>query len=209
MENAANSLVPARPDSGMDGEFRRMVEANEALKEIVRISRQVELSALNAMVNARRAGQSAAGFGVVAGELRRFSRQLEETVSGLTEQLFAMVADVAHIGIAQRRRRMLAMAVMASTRGACLAAVVDGSEARLQALKESMLRDRSRLRQRLGQALKLCVGGRAVSRASLIEAVHGNEFMHVLGQVAHEMETSIERVIEIIGTIERRLARQD
>lgn len=184
--------VPAVSEGA--GDFQHMICVNETLKEIVLMSRQVELSALNAMLIARRAGASAVGFGVVSGELRQFSRRLESAVHDLTEQLFALVAEMAGIGIRNRRRTMLATAARLADCDHCLAAAIDGNERRMALQAEAIRQAQTGLDRLLDQAVKLCGGGQTIARAARIEAVHGNGHAAGLRQVAAEADAVIERV---------------
>lgn len=199
-----SSEVPAA--KGATGEFQRMIGVNETLKEIVGMSRQVEMSAVNAMLIARRAGASAVGFGVVSGELRHFSRRLEGMVHALTEQLFALVSEMAHSGIRSRRQHLLLEAAQLAECEGCLASAIGGNERRMAEQAEAIREAQGGLQAHLGRAVRLCDGGLNIARAARIEAVHGNAHTAGLRQVASEVDAVIEQVGRSFRTLEAGMA---
>lgn len=71
-------------------------QLNEAIKQVVRLSRRVYLGSLNAMFTARTAGGTALGFVRVTSQLRSFSDQLSHAMRQLqadVERLVEQAAD--------------------------------------------------------------------------------------------------------------------
>lgn len=58
--------------------FALIIETNERIKELRKISRGIRLSALNALIASLRTGRSAAGFSVVSERVIDFSKELEK-----------------------------------------------------------------------------------------------------------------------------------
>ena len=57
-------------------ELRRIVRISEEIKRVVATAFKINLMAMNAIFLAKRAGQSALGFGVLSNDLRRFATDL-------------------------------------------------------------------------------------------------------------------------------------
>jgi hypothetical protein len=186
-----------------------MIDVNETLKEIVRMSRQVELSALNAMLIARRAGTSAVGFGIASGELRQFSQRLEGAVHALSGKLFDLVSDMAQIGIRRRRRDKLAAAARLADCDNCLQASIGGNDHWMAVQAETIRQAQSGLNLLLGQAAKLCSSGLTVARAARIEAVHGNHHAAGLRQVADEVDNVIAEVGRTLRSLQTGVAGRE
>ncbi|MDP1636269.1 MAG: hypothetical protein Q8L69_16505, partial [Gallionellaceae bacterium] len=66
-------------------ELRRIVRINEEIKSVVSTAFKINLMAMNAIFLAKRAGQSALGFGVLSNELRRFAADLQQQMTALRE----------------------------------------------------------------------------------------------------------------------------
>jgi hypothetical protein len=92
-------------------ELRRIVRINEEIKTVVKTAYRINLMAMNAIFLAKRAGQSALGFGVLSNELRRFATDLErqmialgQATSGSVVTVTAMVKEARTIGVLERAR---------------------------------------------------------------------------------------------------------
>ncbi|MCA1041548.1 methyl-accepting chemotaxis protein [Bacillus infantis] len=70
--------------------LEKMKEVTKALSSIEYISNQTNLLSLNASIEAARAGANGAGFGVVAGEIRKLSVQVKQSA----ETIDTIVTDV-------------------------------------------------------------------------------------------------------------------
>ena len=76
------------------GELRRIVRINEEIKSVVATAFKINLMAMNAIFLAKRAGQTALGFGVLSNELRRFATDLQQQMTVLREMTYGSVATV-------------------------------------------------------------------------------------------------------------------
>lgn len=70
-------------DSGR--ELRRIVRINDEIKSVVATAFKINLMAMNAIFLAKRAGQTALGFGVLSNELRQFAMDLQRQMNALQE----------------------------------------------------------------------------------------------------------------------------
>jgi hypothetical protein len=177
-----------------------VVRVNSGIRQVIAISRRVNLVAVNAMLAAKQAGSQARGFGVVSAELRAFSSQLSQQMQDLDGFIYELVhgvAEAAHIG---RRRRYIEQTRQCEIAAPHLAAAAARIEQRLAAIDGLSNERWIGLRSRLDRALRLCGTGIALSRAAKIEAVYGGVLAGGLRQVAEEIETAI---LDILDTLKK------
>lgn len=187
--------------------LREVVQLNEEIKRVIRIAREVNLAAFNAMLMAKKANDKVAGFGVVSSELRVFSGRMTGEMRELSNLIFGLVARAALMQKELRMQRLLANASAAGERAAeFLAEFLARKEAALEAVRRNIALDRVALRWRLDRALRLCDMGWALSRSARIESVYGGEMTASLAQVARHVEATIEEVVTILKRVEMRLA---
>lgn len=183
-------------------DLHRVVRINEEIKKVVRISSEVNLVALNAMLTAKRSGEKSRGFGVVSSELRVFSGKLEHFMTDLEAPIFELLKGVAQLLKQARIQRHFA----ASLRGGdnarrLLAPVLARKEAELAAGGEMVKRNWRRLSILLSRALQLCETGGALSRSAKIEAVYGGDMTASLKQVSNQIEQTVESILSIIKAL--------
>ncbi|MFD2111023.1 methyl-accepting chemotaxis protein [Thiorhodococcus fuscus] len=116
--NASNSELAATVDeaSGVISELRQSTEAITGILDVIRgIADQTNLLALNAAIEAARAGEQGRGFAVVADEVRTLSqrtqdstRQIQETIEGLRERTQQAVETMAQSKLKSTRSVELA-----------------------------------------------------------------------------------------------------
>ncbi|WP_119679201.1 HAMP domain-containing protein [Indioceanicola profundi] len=89
--------------------------ASQKTNEIADITRRIKMLALNAKIEAARAGQHGAGFGVVAGEVQSISTQIAEITSGMQAEIVGTANRLHRLGDAlvqsMRGQRMADMAL--------------------------------------------------------------------------------------------------
>jgi methyl-accepting chemotaxis protein len=183
--------------------FTEIVEITERIKQILNISNEVALKALNAMLIARQSGESARGFQVVSGELRRFSRQLESSMAEVMNPVFKLVVAVAE---GHRHEKRAVYYRQLATDEACgdrIRAIVLGYDAQTVAGERLYAEYRNQLLARLSKARRLCAMGVTISRAARIEAIHGGTFAHELTQVATEVEVTVGQIDAALKTLEK------
>ena len=72
--------------------------ADEKISRIVHINREAKYLALNALIEAARAGQSGRGFSVVANQLKHISEQISDISGQLTTDLSGSIAELLQLG---------------------------------------------------------------------------------------------------------------
>lgn len=177
-------------------ELQRIVRINEQIKSVVRPAFRINVMALNAIMLARRAGDAARGFGVLSDELRRFSGELSQQMTGLRTLTSASVATVTEL---IKKARYLAITERMQTR-------IDGIEQTVMKVCErqraqvSMRADALHQTQRelrrlvVDDILPLMQLGTVLARSAHIEAAYGGRFATELGQVSSEFSHTIDEI---------------
>lgn len=182
--------------------LRRTARINEEIKRVVHISTGINLTAVNAMLVSKRAGERSRGYGVVSGELRNFSRQLEANMGETTPLVTRMVRDVAFLLNQSRSQRQMDRASKMSERTAELLSGVMGKKA--YAVAETLEKISylgNMLARQIGGSLRLCQTGIALSRSAKIEAVYGGEMAGTLRQVSTEVEDRMAELLERLKSL--------
>ena len=112
-ENATTmeSKADTRPERILELVARLSATANSKITAIADITRQTKMLALNALIEARRAGAAGSGFAVVATEVKGISGEIERVTSALRGEVSADLAELERIGdkvIQQLRGQRLA-----------------------------------------------------------------------------------------------------
>lgn len=178
-------------------ELRGIVRINEEIKSVVAAAFKINLMAMNAIFLAKRAGQSALGFGVLSNELRSFALQLQQQMGTLREVTYGSVAIVTALVKQARVNRLLEQTRAHST-----------GEGR--ALVEHFLRTRHaddlsrrqdqigalnrRLTQMISDTTQLVELGSVLARSAKIEAAYGGGFSAPLMQVSSDFEKTIDHI---------------
>lgn len=180
--------------------LRLVVRVNKGIREVIGISRRVNLVALNAMLAAQQSGAQARGFAVVSSELRQFSGQLDQQMRDLDRFIYSLVHTVAEAARIHRHRGHFEGVADYATDGGSLTGARQRIDTLQQEIDDASDEGWRGLRQRLNQALRLCGTGVALSRAAKIEAVYGSSPSCDLRQVAEDIERAI---LSILGTLKQ------
>lgn len=181
--------------------LRQAVKANEDVKKVIRISSEINLVAINAMLVAKRSGERSRGFGVVSSELRLFSRKLESAMARLGTLIFGLVRDASAMQKQSRGRRHLLNTMAQSGRVKELVEpVLMRKEDAVRKTGHIIETNWQTLQFHLARTLQLCETGNALVRSAKIEAVYGGDMSMTLGQVATQIE---EAVNEILATLKQ------
>lgn len=196
--------IPSSLSSTGGQSLQLVVEISAGIRQVTALSSQVNLVALNAMLAAKQAGSQARGFGIVSGELRQFSGQLDRQMHELGD----FIGDLVH-SVAESARIRLHVAHLDQI-PAAIQPRLAGAAARIEARQARIDSDGSErwfgLGNRLDHALRLCSTGVALSRAAKIEAVYGQALAASLRQVADEIEDAIVTILGTIKQLRRALA---
>jgi hypothetical protein len=175
------------------------VSINENLKNVIAISGQINIVAMNAILVAKKAGQQSAGFRVVAMELRLFSQKIEEMMAFLGNLIFQLVRQIAELRKMEKRLNLLAMTMSKN----------DASQVRLEnsyrqrqsayANKYASAQDDwGRLEKEIGRSFSLCSAGAMLSHNGRIEAAYGGTMLADMQQVATRIEDILGQTIATI-----------
>lgn len=182
-----------------------IVEINEQIKDILRISNEINLAAINAMLIANKVSKGKSGFGVVSAELRIFSAQLSEAMQVLLGYVSVLVREMAGM-IRLNKVLQLQQAACAGTQhAACLDGVVQRKLAGLAQREAARKQHRDKLAMAVSRSTKLCVMGLSLSYSAKIEAVYGESQAVALKQVSEGVEHSISAILQTLNKLEKQL----
>jgi hypothetical protein len=178
-------------------ELRRIVRINEEIKSVVSTAFKINLMAMNAIFLAKRAGQSALGFGVLSNELRRFASDLQLQMAGLREATYGSVATVTALLKQSRISRLLERArTEAKGDGKSLIQSLASrrDETTLARNDEQMAALNRRLSHMIADTAQLVELGSVLARSAKIEAAYGGAFSVSLMQVSSDFERTIGEI---------------
>ena len=193
--------------SSQAANLRRVVSANEDIKKVIRISSEVNLVALNAMLIAKRSGERSRGFAVVSKELRVFSRKLEGAMTGLGTLIFRLVRDAAAMQKQNRERRhMLNTLAHGGTARELAEPMLLRKEDAMRGTGGIIRQDWHELQHQINRVLQLCETGGSLSRSAKIEAVYGGDMSATLKQVANQIEVTVNEIFATLKLLRSQLS---
>ena len=191
-------------DSGR--ELRRIVRINEEIKTVVKTAYRINLMAMNAIFLAKRAGQSALGFGVLSNELRRFATDLEQQMIALGQATAGSVVTVtamvkeAHVVRVMERAR-------AQCEGAGREIIDKFLRRRLATTHSDRLEKVAALNRNLAMMIEstasLVEMGGVLARSAKIEAAYGGGFSQSLKQVSSDFEGTIGEIRKSLDSLSK------
>jgi hypothetical protein len=182
-------------------ELRRIVRINEEIKSVVAKAFKINLMAMNAIFLAKRAGQSALGFGVLSNELRRFATDLQQQMAALREATYGSVSTVTALLKQGRISRLLErtrIEAQGDGKGLIQNLVSARDESTLAHNGQQMTALSRRLSHMIADTTQLVELGSVLARSAKIEAAYGGAFSTSLMQVSSDFE-------KIIGEIQHSL----
>jgi methyl-accepting chemotaxis protein len=191
-------------DSG--GELRRIVRINEVIKTVVRTAYRINLMAMNAIFLAKRAGQSALGFGVLSNELRRFATDLEQQMialgqatSGRVVIVTAMVKEARIVNVLERAR--------VQSEGTGRDIIDDVLRLRHGETPSDRVDQVSAFNRNLAMMIEstasLVEMGGVLARSAKIEAAYGGGFSQSLKQVSSDFEGTIGEIRNSLDSLKK------
>jgi hypothetical protein len=185
-------------------ELRRIVRINEEIKSIIATAFKINLMAMNAIFLAKRAGQSALGFGVLSNELRSFAMDLQQQMGALREMTYGSVASFTALVKQARLNRILERARSESSgKGRALvdqflrtthADALGKQQDQISAINR-------RLSQMIADTNQLVELGSVLARSAKIEAAYGGSFSASLMQVSSDFEQTIGLIQRSLETL--------
>lgn len=187
-------------------ELRRIVRANEEIKKVVATAARIGLMAMNAIFLAKRAGQSALGFGVLSNELRRFALDLQKQMGLLREMTYGSVATVTAL-VKQAQVNRLLERTRQESGGAGHGVIDEHMRNRhgtgLMRQREQIAALHRRLSQTIADTTQLVELGSVLARSAKIEAAYGGPFAAALMQVSSDFERTIGEIQRSLESLAR------
>ncbi|MEW5904809.1 MAG: hypothetical protein AB1722_10765 [Pseudomonadota bacterium] len=189
-------------------ELSLIASVNETVKEAISASERISLIAVNASLVAGRAGDRAAGFCVVAAELKRFSESMAADMSRWSR----LIEGVVHATALGRRRAHLMYKLQHTARlsDKAKAAISAACCSSRQAVDETTLLTSQRVKELLeliDRSDKQHLRGGMIARSALIEAAYGGAMHGVLRQIAETIGDSMVRFAEYSAHVSHRMRR--
>ncbi len=189
-------------------ELSLIAEVSEKIKEAVHASESISLIAINANLTAGRAGGRAAGFCVVASELRRFSERMVADMAAWSNVIYRVVRETAH-----GRKQAHVLYKLQETAGMtpkARAAIAAASERCRLELGESTQRNSEcviQLLDMIHRTEKQHMTGEMIARSALIEAAYGGSMQPVLRQIAETIGHSLAGFTKFSEQVGRTMRR--
>jgi len=205
---SGNLLPASHQDAGK--ELRRIVRINEEIKKVVATAFKINLMAMNAIFLAKRAGQSALGFGVLSNELRRFAMDLQRQMETLKDATYGSVATVTNLVKQSRMDRVLEKARVSST-GAGRSCIEQRLQSRHEAADGHSRQVASlnrKLSQLIADTVQLVELGSVLARSAKIEAAYGGGFSVALMQVSSDFEQIISEIQHSLDNLTKHQSKE-
>lgn len=185
-------------------ELQNTVLINENIKMVIWNCFEINLMGLNAILLAKRAGRMARGFGVISGELRELSLQLQGSMNRLSRASQDMLAESSRSMTQERRSQMLLRTAAASEKNALYLAetlqrtrqAADANSARLRVVHQ-------RLAEYIDEAYQACVFGVVIARAARIESAYSGEHANVLAELSNDFARKVDSIVPRLEELRR------
>jgi hypothetical protein len=183
--------------------YQDIILISNDIRSILDTSRQSHLAAINAALAARRAG-NVKGFEAVAGEVKAFSLLLTTAMHEMSVHILAVSQAVSNL-YRQRHSLRNHEGAYERSQNSGLVAVLTHAKARQRNLNAVLLEQVQRLAYQVVLALRLCLTGRNLARAAMVEAAYGGEATGMLKNVASDIETTIDAIQVRLKAIHQRI----
>ncbi|GEM_PF-4779711 len=183
-------------------ELVKVIQINEYLKHVIRISMSINLIALNAMLISRRSKADSSGYNVVSVELREFSQRLSLHTQELREMIFRMVHFVAimkkKIHFTSKYEIILKKHEKA---GAISAVVLKKLRDDIKGIQATTHKESRKLLRHTDFVLKLCEMGSSIYRNARVEAAYVSDLTSELMIVADTIENSVNEILDLLHKV--------
>lgn len=182
--------------SARESALRTIVRINEQIKAVIGDAFRVRMMSLNALILAKRAGQSAVGFGVLSNELRGFASELQGAMQGLQESTTGLLQAVTLNARAALSGRILERLPEQTLNRA--GGMLARNRHRLDDRHAEVVHWRGKLASILEEVVRTVELGNVLARSTRIEAVYGGAHAPALTQVAVEFDAAITHIRQAI-----------
>lgn len=176
-----------------------VVLVNEDIKRVVRCAFGINLMALNAILVARRAGSAAAGFGIVAAEMRQLSGALEGSMGTLRRLSDELLATVTR---AMRHARVEAVLLRTASQGETvrhrLEPVLERSAQRRADIERRIRAQCRNLLNDLDGAVRVSRLADSLAHMAKIEASWSADHRTGLAAVSDELAQSLRGILPLL-----------
>jgi hypothetical protein len=204
MQSMAESAISACGDGRSS--LQEVMTMNEYIKRVIRISRELDMAALNAILMARRADGGAAGFRVAAAELRVFGARLGQDMAQLGALIYELVGRSAALLKQERRLALIERTGVLDGGRSLPADLLDRKRGEIQSVRAAVEGNKYGLVRRLDHAHRLCDLGRSLSRNAAVEATYAGAMTPLLTQVSSRAGAAVDEVVSILGPMRACLA---
>lgn len=189
-------------------ELSLIAAVNESVKEAIAVSQSIDLIAINASLIAGRAGSRAAGFCVVATELRRYS----ESMAADMRRWSNLIEGVVHVTAQGRRQahilyKLQDTAKRSEKAGAAIAAACEHGRCTLDETTVQTSDEVKALLDLIHRSEKQHLTGGMIARSALIEAAYGGTMEVVLRQIAMSIGDSMVNFAQFSEHIKQQMQR--
>lgn len=186
--------------------LRGTASINEEIKHIIEISSKINLSAINAMLVARRAGDKSLGYSVVSFDLRKFSQQLDLNMNDIRHIIADLIQTVATLlGKYRDHSLLIRTADRSELSRKNIAKSLLAKDKDVIDTKNIISAQSDILRNKLDASLKLCHKGASLARSAKIESAYGGNMSRVLTQVSQEVEDRMSELLRVLRIINTKL----
>lgn len=190
-----------------DADLRSVVAVNEQIKRVVGIAFSVDISALNATLLAVKSGRRALGFGIVAHEMRIFSRSLAAIMKEISALTFESVRTVSSMLKGARYMRVLERVDLDGAFAKKLEVIKRRHRSDLETSQHLLEELRAKIGALVEGAKDECSFGSAVSRIAKVEATYADDNRSSLEETSRDFDVSISEVANLLNTLRRTLRR--
>jgi Methyl-accepting chemotaxis protein (MCP) signalling domain len=179
--------------------LRQSVLIHEEVKVVIRNCFEINLMGLNAILLAKKAGESARGFGVISSELRLLSIELQtamQRLSALTQELLA--AATQRLQVERRLARLSDASAHSEHIRTILAPAMQQAHSRLSNLVAA-----SRFDECLADANRACTFGLVLARSARIESAYSGQMRSVLAELSETFAHKIEAILPRLDSLQR------
>lgn len=185
-------MPPAKPSISLT----HTVSINENLKQVIAMSHEINMVAINALLVSRRAGDQSAGFRVVVLELRAFSEKVNHVMDHLWELIFRLVRSSAELLKQEKKITLLQQTVnLCQVAPEALLRHLHKLQASHKQVQASNQVQWQQLVAQVQHSLPLCRSAAMLSNNGRIEATYGDKMLTEMLQISRQIDEVISRII--------------
>ena len=180
----------------VDINYSNLTHINELTKAVVKISGQVNLAAVNAMLLSRKGGSKTLGFAAVTKELRKFTYGLETQMQDLSDSLNRLIYELSNSKKIGHTRELMrrAMNLTGKSNTGRSQEINRELEIRQVILDDGVNAAVIRVIKELDKSVVVCNIGQNLAVLAKIESQTGDHYQPALTNVSDMIETIITSI---------------